>query len=435
MYKYTFLLLFLFSYSLSAQDAAPPTSLLSEVTDLQQVNILPEQLDIIDQYLQEAVDTKVIPGGVFLISRNGKIAYHKSFGNRSKEEDDSYRNDDIFRIASMTKAVTVTAIMQLNEQGKLQLDDPLKKYIPAFAETKVLDEYNEKDTTYTTIDLTKPLTLRHLLTHTSGIIYGDFARGYAKDIYEQFGLNGNGLSHETWSNEDLVNAIAKAPLMFQPGTKYTYGLNMEVLGRVVEVVSGQSLKDYFQEYIFDPLGMMDTHFYLPKEKHDRLVPLWSKNDQWGLFPVPAMMNMLPEKYPRMEDRPYYAGGGGLSSTAKDYALLTNALMNQGTLGDVQILTPASVKEISTNQLEVLADSGDGYPYPGVGMGLGFAVYDEENITSPKTAGTFEWGGYFNTKFFIDPEEKLTFVGMTQIVPFEGDGFWDRLYELIYETLE
>ncbi len=380
------------------------------------------------------MDQKWLPGGVFLIARKGKIIYHKSFGDREPQK--AYKNQDIFRIASMTKAVTVVAIMQLFEQGKLGLDDPVHWYIPAYKEMTVLDEFNAEDSSFTTKPTSRPITIRHLLTHTSGITYGDFNPGKISIVYGKYDMLGVGLAHESWNNEEFINRLAKVPLVFEPGERYLYGLNMDVLGRVVEVITNKTLDQYFKDHIFTPLGMNDTHFYLPKSKHQRLVALYTASEDG---PVISKEGGLARalNYPLSEDKGMYAGGGGLSSTAWDYAQLVQMLLNRGLYGENQVLAPQTVDLIRSDQLIALNREGKGFSnVPGITFGLGFAVLTEEAAGfSPKSPGTYEWGGYFNTKYFIDPEEELVFVGMTQILPFPQQHFWDKLYAVIYASLE
>lgn len=396
------------------------------------VGISTDHLAKIDGFIQSYVDKKFNPGGTFLIAKEGKVVYQKSFGHQTPDKKTPYQNKDIYRLASMTKVVTSVAIMQLYEQGKLGLDDPIFYYIPAFAKPLVLENFNKKDSTHTSTPAKNAITIRHLLTHTSGIGY-DFNGGELKAIYTKGGLVNVGLSHPTWTTEDLANKIATVPLAYEPGEKWMYGLNMEVLGRIVEVVSGMTLSQYFQKNIFAPLGIKETHFYLPKNIHSRLVPTYTYNKERQLisYPDPAI------EYPRSPDHPHYAGGGGLSGTAMDYAVFIQALVNGGEYNGKRILAPKTVALIATDQLIQQNEKGKGFSQkPGRTFGLGFSLTTEEGEgLGPKSAGTYEWGGAFNTKFFIDPIEQLTFVGMTQIIPDVHPEFWERLYAMIYAAIE
>ena len=357
-------------------------------------------------------------------------------GHTSLDKTATYQKDDIFRLASMTKAVTTVSIMQLFEQGKLGLDDPIFYYIPAFAKTQVLDTFNPADSSYTTVPVERPITIRHLLTHSSGISYGLFNPGKIQAVYEKNNANQFGLSHPTMSTADMVNQIAKVPLIYQPGTQYMYGYNMEILGRIVEVVAGMPLNQYFKKNIFDPIGMNDTRFYLPKEKHDRLIPVYTYNEEKKMVMADNSLGLDPN-YPTFADNNHYAGGGGLSGTAMDYAKFIQTLCNGGSFNGVRILGRKTIDVMTSDQLIRQNENGKGFSAkPGLTYGLGFSLKTAEGqAISPKSPGTYEWGGAFNTKFFIDPAEELTFVGMTQIIPFTRPDFWDRFYAIIYGAIE
>ena len=403
----------------------------------EEAGMLPGVLARIDPFIESYIDNKQIPGGVFLIARKGKIVYFNSFGHKTLKNKKAYELDDIFRIASMTKAVTTVSILQLFEQGKLGLDDPIHLFLPAFEQTKVLDTFNEEDSSYTTVPVKRPVTIRHLLTHTSGIVYGDFLPGKVKAIYAKNKMLGVGLSHDSWTTEEFIDNLAGVPLVFQPGEKYTYGLNMDVLGRIIEVVSGQSLSDYFREHIFMPLEMNDTYFYLPRKKQKRLSPVFTYDDDGQMIMFGDTSDEAALDYPKANDRNYFAGGGGLSSTAMDYARFIFALVNNGKYKGNRIMGRKTIEMMTSDQLISLNSKGKGFTQiPGITYGLGFAlITDQGNGHSPKSPGTYEWGGYFNTKFFIDPKEDLIFVGMTQIVPFPYSEFWNRLYAIIYASID
>lgn len=402
------------------------------------VGMSDKKLAMIDQFIQDYVNKGYIPGGVFLIARDNQIVYYKNFGFRSTDKKLAYQKDDIFRIASMTKAVTSVAIMQLYEQGKLGLDDPVHNYIPAFKDSKVLDQFSEKDSSYTVVPAKSPITIRQLLTHTSGIVYGAFSQGALRAIYAKKGLMEVGLSHPKMTTEEFINRLAEVPLAFHPGEKYTYGLNMDILGRVVEVVSGSKLSDYFRKNIFEPLGMKNTFFYLPKEKQAKLVPIYLQKED-GTLEMATNTGGISSgmDYPLQADNNHYAGGGGLSSTALDYATFIQALLNNGFYNGKRILSRKTVEVMTADQLIRLNQEKKGYSQkPGETFCLGFSlITDQGKGISVKSPGTFEWGGYFNTKFFIDPKEQLIFVGMTQILGARHGELWDRLTALMYASIE
>lgn len=392
----------------------------------------PDRLKKLERYLEQSVADGIIPGGVFQIQLDGNRIFNKTIGYVDMTHSRPYREDDIFRIASMTKALTSVAIMQLYEDGALLIDDPVSKYIPAFADTKVMDVFNPIDSSYTTKDLERPITLRHLLTHTSGIYYGAFMQDEFRAISTKSNAMLYGLSTPDITTEQMVQHIASLPLVHQPGEAWTYGLNMEVLGYVVEVVSGQPLGPYVEEHICRPLGMHDTGFYIPQSKADRLVPVFMQVD------TGTVMNEDPNlQYPLADYTYHYAGGGGMSSTAADYMRFIQTLVNGGSLEGTRILGRKTIEYMVAPQTAHLTPETRGSIRPqGNGFGLGFAVYTEEGLGARALSpGTYSWGGYFNTKFWIDPSERLTFVGMTQVVPFRHEDFWEKLYAIIYSSLD
>jgi len=389
-------------------------------------------LTVIDNYLTENIEKGVIPGGVFLVAEKGKIKYFKSFGFDDQSINRPYENDNIFRIASMTKSLTVVSILQLMEKGKLDLDDPLSKYIPSFKKTMVLDRFNSSDSSYTTVNRKKEITIRNLLTHTSGIYYGSFEKDSLRAVYTKNDLMSFGLSTDQFTTEEMVNKIAAAPLAFQPGTHYKYGMNMEVLGRVIEVVSKTSLDKYFSENISGPLGMKDTYFYLPKEKQDRLAKVHASDTVQNIIENPFL------EYPKMPAHNHFAGGGGLSSTTLDYATLCMALANKGSLNKKRILKKKTVKLLSEPEFTELDNNNSGFMsnVEEMGFGLGYWVVKKENpAMSPLSKGSFGWGGVFNTKYYIDPKKDIVIVGMTQMFGFNNQPFWQELNQVIYSAID
>ncbi len=428
-----FILLVLFQLPLLAQHS---TEVLKD-GPAGMVGMSEKRLQLLDQFIQDYVNKGFIPGGVFLVARDNQIVYNKTFGFRSSDKKVPYKKDDIFRICSMTKAITTLAVMQLYEQGKLGIDDAVQDYIPAFKKTEVIDTFNEKDSSYTTIPVKSPITLRQLLTHTSGIAYGDFNPGKIKAVYGKNHMLGVGLSHLSWTTEEFINRLAEVPLAFQPGDHFMYGLNMDVLGRVIEVVSGEKLNDYFRKHIFEPLGMKDTYFYLPKEKQERLVPIYGYDENNKLENIVQAGLASNIDYPKNTDIGHYAGGGGLSSTALDYAIFLQALQNNGIYNNQRILGRKTIEMMTSDQMISLNKQGKGYSTrPGETYCLGFALLTGEgNGINSKSPGTYEWGGYFTTKFFTDPKEDLIFVGMMQISNFQHDEFYNRLTALLYGAIE
>jgi len=419
--KNVFLLIFIVFNSLLFGQ----TSSMSEIK-------LSSTYDLIDNYLNDNIERGVIPGGVFLVAEKGKVKYFKSFGFDDKTLNKPYKKDDIFRIASMTKGLTVVSILQLMEKKKLDLEDPVSKYIPSFKNTVVLDAFNATDSSFTTVDVNNELTIKNLLTHTSGIYYGGFEKDTLRAIYTKNDLMGFGLSSEKWTTEQMVDKIAVAPLAFQPGSQWKYGLNMEVLGRIIEVVSKSNLDVYFKDHIIEPLGMTDTYFYIPKEKQDRLAKMHASDTVQNIVESPFF------NYPFMPANNHFAGGGGLSSSTIDYARFCMALANKGALNGKRILKKKTVELINQTQLSELDKNNKGYmsQVDEIGFGLGYQVIKKENPQLfPYSKGTFSWGGVFNTKYWIDPKKELVFVGMTQMFAFDNSAFWENLMEEIYEVIE
>jgi len=371
-----------------------------------------------------------------MIAKKGEIVYSNNFGYRTIDKKIAYEKDAIFRLASMTKAFTTVSIMQLYDKGLLKLDDSIAKFIPAFEKAVVLKDFYEKDSSFTTVPAKKQITIRNLLTHTSGLTYGSSSSEVGA-IYTKLGIANFGLFDAETTTEQMVDRIAKVPLLFEPGTKYSYGISMDVLGRVIEVISKKTLSEYFKENIFTPLGMKDTHFYLPKEKHSRLVPVYSYNENKEMIMGEDTPFGVFLEYPKKEDKLHYAGGGGTSGTGTDYLIFTQALLNKGIYNGKRIVSEKAIKEITTDQMVLINKKGNGFSkISGFTYGLGFSLLTEEaRGISKKSPGTFEWGGYFNTKFFIDPEQELVFVGLTQIVSFHHPDFWDKMINIIYESTE
>lgn len=414
------LFLVVFNMNLVAQRAEVP------------VPMVKSTFSVVDAYLSENIEKGVVPGGVFLAAEKGRIKYFKSLGFDDHSVDKMYTNDAIFRIASMTKSVTIVGILQLMERGKLKLDDPVSKYIPAFKKTKVLNSFNASDSSYTVVDQIKEVSIRNLLTHTSGIYYGVFEQDSLRAVYMKKGLMGFGLSNNDWTTEEMVDMIAKAPLAFQPGSAWKYGLNMEVLGRIIEVASKTNLDTYFQDNIFNVLGMNDTYFYLPKAKQQRLVHVHPADT------VQKVINNPDLYYPNGIGKNHFSGGGGLSSTTLDYATFCMALANKGSINRKRILkkkTTQLMNKIEFSELDV-KNKGFMSKVDEMGFGLGYWVVKKENLLlSPLSKESFGWGGFFNTKYYIDPKKKIVIVGMTQMLGFNNDPFWETFTKKIYKAIE
>lgn len=388
-----------------------------------------ERLQRIDKVLQEYVDKGRMNGAVALIVRNGKIAYYKSVGY-DKDVNTPLQKDGIFRIASQTKAITSVAVMMLYEEGKFMLDDPISNYIPEFRKPVVLDKFNKADSSYTTVPAKREITIRDLLTHTSGIGYAQIGSAEANAIYAKAGVVG-GIGVNKILLADKMKILGGLPLFHQPGERFTYGLNTDVLGYLVEVVSGMNLDAFLHKRIFEPLGMKDTYFYLPKEKYNRLVMLYT--DDAGSQRVKAMPERIgingefSRDYPATEGT-YFSGGGGLSSTIYDYALFLQMLLNGGEYNGKRLLSRNAVRMMTMNQIGDISRGANKF-------GLGFGITTEKgSALLPTQEGTFEWGGMFATTYWVDPKEKLIGLLYRNVYPTRWGSLGSLYKVLVYQAI-
>lgn len=392
------------------------------------VGISSERLAHIDQMCTEAVQKENLPGVVALVARNGKIVLWKAYGMADNQAGKALKRDDIFRIASQSKAITSTAVMILWEEGKFQLDDPISKYIPEFKNPQVLKSFKYSDTTYTTEPAKSEITIRHLLTHTSGIGYGIIdGNEQIKMIYQKAGVT-DLFTTEKITIEESVKKLAKLPLHHNPDEKFTYSEGLDVLGYFIEVVSGMPFDQFLKTHIFDPLGMNDTRFYLPEEKVNRLVAVQQKvNGKWEKYPV----TFYDTDYPVKGAKTFFSGGAGLSSTAKDYATFLQMYLNGGELNGVRILSRTTVESIMDNQ------TGELYGAPDKFYGLAFGVLTSkgQDKAGLGSMGTFEWGGYFNTSYFADPKENVIGIIFKQTQgPVNDETGW-KFRQLVFQTVD
>lgn len=385
------------------------------------VKVSSERLKRIDNMIQQGIDSGWIAGANGFIARDGKIIYNKSFGFSDIEAKATLRIDDIFRIASQTKAITSVGVMMLFEEGKILLDDPVSKYIPEFRKPVVIDTYNPADTTYTTRPATREVTIRDLLTHTSGIDYSGIGSRMMSAVYSKAGIPGG------FGGSDLIGEkmreLGKLPLSHNPGEKFTYGLNTDILGYLIEVVSGEPLDKFFQKHIFEPLGMNDTYFYLPESKYDRLVKvtLEDRDHKLSNFKSPFI------EYP-LSNGTYFSGGAGLSSTIMDYAVFLQMLLNNGEYNGKRILARRTVELMTCNQIGNLNVGRDKF-------GLGFQVTTEDGQAKLGISkGSFAWGGYFGTTYWADPKERLVCLLFIQQSPLSHGEIHDKFRALVYQAL-
>jgi CubicO group peptidase (beta-lactamase class C family) len=397
---------------------------LAQALTPESVGVSSDRLKRIDDNMNEWINKQWLNGAVAMIIRNGKIVYYKSFGNKDTETKSTMEKDDIFRIASQTKAITSVAAMMLYEEGKFSLEDPVSKFIPAYAHEKVLDKFNPVDTTYTTVAAKRDITIRDLLTHTSGIGYAQIGSRESNAIYAKSNLAA-GFFVDNDRLGDAMNRLAALPLMHQPGEKWTYGLNADLLGDLVEIWSGMSLDQFFRTRIFEPLGMKDTYFTLPPDKGKRLVNVY--RDSAGNFVRQRIVFGVDANFP-LKSKTYFSGGAGLSSTAYDYAIFLQMLVNGGEYDGKRLLSRNTVRIMTMNQIGDLSLTEDKF-------GLGFRIVTENSSRLlPWQAGTFSWGGAFSTIFWADPKEKLVAVLYRQSWGSHDSEMESKFRVLVYQAL-
>jgi len=369
---------------------------------------------LIDQQLREAVERKDVPGVVALVTDRKGVIYQGAFGVADVATGRPLTPDALFRIASMTKAITSTAAMQLVEQGRFGLDDPVEKYLPAFARLKAFETFDGATGAYRLRPATRIATVRHLMTHTSGLGYG-FTNATVRDFKPRAG-----------------EEYPVGPLVFEPGEKWLYSTSTDWVGRLVEKVSGQSLEDYFRQHIFTPLGMADTFYFVPKDKEARLVTVNRRIADGSIVKEsvqPPTSGFTP------------IGGGGLSSTAYDYLRFTRALLNGGELDGARILSAGTVALMGQNhigavgvpaQKTAIPERSDDFSFIADGRdkwGLGFLI-TADAVPGKRSAGSLSWGGINNTYYWLDPARGITGVIMMQFLPFA-----DRKALALYDTFE
>lgn len=391
----------------------------------EEVGFSTERLSRLDAYFSDLVKTGQVSNTVAFVAKNGKIAYFKSFGFSNLEKKTPVQNDAIFRIASQSKAITTCALMMLFEEGKFLLEDPVSKYIPEFKNPRVLEKHDPVTGEYITRPAKSEITIAQLLTHTAGIPYEhplEKLAPYNKIPYLH--------STEPLVLKDVVSWIAARPLLHDPGESFTYGLNTDIAGRLVEILSGLSLDAFFRTRIFEPLGMKDTYFYLPEDKAGRLVELYSKTD--ATAPLTLHAYDLFRNYAKSGARTYFSGGAGLVSTAEDYAKFCQMILNGGSFNDKQLLGRKTVGMMLSNQtgdIEVWDRKG-GYTY-------GFQhIGPESRYGDQASPGSVTWGGFYCSEYTIDPAENLIMLVFTNVQPIYFYGEYVRKFRILaYQALK
>jgi CubicO group peptidase (beta-lactamase class C family) len=393
------------------------------------VGLSSERLERIGTAVQHDIDDKRIAGAVTLVMRRGHVAWFKAQGTMDREANKAMRPDAMFRICSMTKPITSTAVMMLYEEGAFLLDDPISKYLPEFKHPKVL----VKPTTGEpySVPATKEITIRDLLRHTSGLTYN-----WNTDLgamYHDANVASGVLQYDG-TIADSVKRLAALPLLFNPGDRWEYGLSVDVLGRLVEVVSGKPFDEFLRTRIFDPLGMKDTYFYPPDNKQDRLATVYTYYEDKGLnrfpdTPIAEGTMVYSADYPYHGPKKLFSGGAGLVSTAADYARFSQMMLDGGKAGTTRLLSRKSVELMTNDQLGKIS------PDQNFGFGLGFGI---DGVRAPLrelgSPGEYQWGGFFYTGFVIDPKEQMIVIFMAQLHPTGGLRLDEKVRVLAYQAI-
>jgi CubicO group peptidase (beta-lactamase class C family) len=404
---------------------APPA------TTPESVGLSAERLERLRAGMQQAVDEGRVAGLVTYVARSGRVAHLQAFGKADVEAGRPMKTDAIFRIASQTKALTSVAVMMLVEEGKVGLGDPVSRFIPAFKRTTVAlppPAGAVAGSPVSVVPAKREITIRDLLTHTAGISYGD---GPARDQWKAAGIQGWYFADRSEPVAAVVERMAALPMDAQPGERYVYGYNTDVLGVVVERVSGLTLAEFFEKRITGPLGLVDTRFYLPPARKDRLATVYAAKDgkiERATDPKTGQGHYVEGP------RAAFAGGAGLLSTARDYGRFLQALLDGGQVDGVRLLSPKTVELMTVNHVgprlgEARADR------QGMGFGLGFDVVEDLGATGRHgSVGAFGWGGAYHTTYWVDPKEKLVALLMTQLLPAGDSDLHAKFRALVYQSI-
>ncbi len=389
----------------------------------EEVGLSSERLQRLTDAFQGYVKDGKLAGAVVLVARRGKIVYSGAFGQRDVETHAPMKEDAIFRIASQTKALVSVAALQLQEEGKLLIADPVGKYIPEFQKTKVAVL---RPGGYDIVDAKRPITIRDLLTHTSGVSYGD---GPAKELWQKAGITGWYFADRDEPVAATVTRMAALPFDAQPGEKYIYGYNTDILGVVVERASGQPLDEYLRTRIFEPLKMRDTQFYLPPAKADRLATVYSATPNGKIERAPTTGTMVSQGAYVEGPRKSFSGGAGIVSTAGDYARFLQMMLSGGELEGARILGRKTVELMTVDHIGALETEA------GRGFGLGFSVVKDVGLRGiPGSVGEYGWGGAYHSTYWVDPQEQLVVVYFTQLLPANNLDDHAKLRALVYQAI-
>jgi len=390
----------------------------------EQVGFSPQRLQRLTEVFQAYVADGKLAGSVVLVARRGKIAYLHAFGQRDREANSPMPEDAIFRIASQTKALVSVGVMILQEQGKLLIGDAVGKYLPEFQKTTVA--VPKKDGGYDVVDAKRPITIRHLLTHTAGVGYGE---GVARDRWQAAKIQGWYFADRDEPVGATVSRMASLPFDAQPGERWVYGYSTDILGTLIERVSGETLADFLAAQLFGPLGMNDTQFYLPPSKVARLAVVYSATESGKLERAPDPGTGVGQGAYVKGPRKSFSGGAGILSTATDYARFLQMMLNGGELDGKRILSRKTVELMTVDHLV------NKQVEEGVGFGLGFSVLKDLGARGvPGSVGEFGWGGAYHSSYWVDPTKELVVVYFTQLLPARDLDDHDKLRTLIYQAI-
>jgi len=395
-----------------------------------EVGLSREGLARLDAFANRLVKEGEMAGAVLLLARRGRVAHFESYGYADLESEKAMTEDAIFRICSMSKPIVSAAAMMLYEEGHFLLDDPVARFLPEFEKPQVIVPVGES---YGLVPAENPITIRHLLTHTSGISYRFLGLPIIADLYAEAGVT-DGLSGTELDLAENVRRIASQPLLHEPGERFSYGLNTDVLGRLVEVVSETSLGEFLEQRVFGPLRMVDSGFRVPEQKLARVPAIYRSDRGEALERLPEGNHeedhvVFSPGYPYRGPQRYESGGGGLVSTAPDYARFAQMLLNGGELEGARLLSRKTVELMTADHL-MSRPGGENN-----GFGLGFSVAHAPGRSGEIVSeGTWGWSGFYTTNFWIDPEEELIGVVLTQTYPFNGGRVLDRLRTVAYTAI-
>lgn len=414
-----YLLPILISLSFTASADTPDSGL--PMAEPESVGMSAQRLSRIDDFMQRYIDNDMVAGTVTLVARKGKVVHFKAQGMKDVERGQEMTTDTIFRMASMTKPIASVALMMLYEEGWFQLDDPISDWLPEFSDMMI--EVENADGSTRLEPAQTPISFTHILTHTAGLM-----NSYRGDIARYSEVS------RVRGDEDLASwteRLATLPLRYEPGTRWEYSAATSVVGRLVEVISGQDLDTFLRERIFVPLQMRDTHFYLPEDKVDRFATLYGPNPDDDNRMMLTEVGDANSRYVA-EPTTFFSGAGGLVSTAHDYIRFQQMMLNGGELDGVRLLGPKTVELIFANHTGDLPLWLSG---PGMGFGLGYSVVLDRAVAhTSDTEGSVSWGGAFGTLFWIDPAEELVAIVLTQIRPYSHIRIREGFHNVVNQAI-